>query len=164
MTPCLFSRRFCWPNSLFALSSLSASRTHMLAPSQGDCDEQKAVVVVWASLPGSRNVLCTKVYLMGLGNLCLSAACNQGRLTFLSVWLYLTVRFTGACTWIVTIWCSHRFLRSLQIADIPYDNFGRFQWILVHWASRLHLLKPVVFKLLKSLVDNEVAILEIKRT
>jgi len=46
---------------------------------------------------------------MGLGNLCLSAACNQGRLTFLSVWLYLTVRFTGACTWIVTIWCSHRF-------------------------------------------------------
>ena len=51
-----------------------------------DYDEQKAVVVVWTSLPGlpiKRETRYTRKYLRGLGNLYLNAAYNHGRLTLI---------------------------------------------------------------------------------
>jgi len=64
--------------TLFTFYSL---QHHVHIRHRRDYDEQKAVVVVWASLPGLSNVLVRENISRGVGNLCSSAAYNQWRFT-----------------------------------------------------------------------------------
>jgi len=80
MTHSLPLATFFRKNALFSFYSL---QHHVHIHHRGDYDKQKAVVVVQASLPAlgiNAKRASTRKYLTGLGNLCLSAACSQGRL------------------------------------------------------------------------------------
>ena len=71
----------------FFLHYLSSFQHHVytcLLHHRRDYDEQNAVVVMWASLPGlpiKHETCYIRMYLRGLGNLCSIAAYNQMRFT-----------------------------------------------------------------------------------
>jgi len=80
MTLSLSLATLCRPNSLFTFYSL---QHHVHIRHMMDY-EQKAVVLVKHHYQGCQvnaKRASTRKYLRGLGNVCSSAACNQGRLT-----------------------------------------------------------------------------------